>query len=93
MAALDDDFNTPEALAIMHGWRNHDLVRRGARALRARRSCRVAGGADGGGRSRPTPAAGARGRDFGEADRLRGEIESAGWIVRDVDDGFRLVPR
>ena len=29
MAALDDDFNTPEALAIMHGWRNHDLVRRG----------------------------------------------------------------
>jgi cysteinyl-tRNA synthetase len=32
-------------------------------------------------------------RDFGEADRLRGEIESEGWIVRDVDDGFRLVPR
>ena len=32
-------------------------------------------------------------RDFGEADRLHGEIESEGWIVRDVDDGFRLVPR
>src|SRR5919201_2157560 len=28
-AALDDDFNTPEALAIMHGWRDHELLRRG----------------------------------------------------------------
>src|SRR5215210_5697421 len=27
-AALDDDFNTPEALAIMHGWRDHELLRR-----------------------------------------------------------------
>ena len=29
VAALDDDFNTPEALAIMHGWRDHELLRRG----------------------------------------------------------------
>ena len=29
-AALDDDFNTPEALAVMHGWRDH-----GALAARA----------------------------------------------------------
>src|SRR5439155_832402 len=28
-AALEDDFNTPEALAVMHGWRDHDLLRRG----------------------------------------------------------------
>src|SRR6476646_77249 len=28
VAALDDDFNTPEALAVMHGWRDHDLLRR-----------------------------------------------------------------
>ncbi len=27
-AALDDDFNTPEALALMHEWRDHDLLRR-----------------------------------------------------------------
>src|SRR5438270_5335256 len=27
-AALDDDFNTPEALAVMHGWRDHELLRR-----------------------------------------------------------------
>src|SRR5437762_1484843 len=27
-AALDDDFNTPGALAVLHGWRDHDLLRR-----------------------------------------------------------------
>src|SRR5581483_12254344 len=27
-AALDDDFNTPEALALLHGWRDHELLRR-----------------------------------------------------------------
>ena len=33
--------------------------------------------------------------DFGEADRLREEIESAGWEVRDVerDPGYRLVQK
>src|SRR5829696_3754710 len=28
-AALDDDFNTPQALAVLHSWRDHDLLRRG----------------------------------------------------------------
>src|SRR5215208_2178133 len=28
VAALDEDFNTPEALAIMHSWRDQDLLRR-----------------------------------------------------------------
>jgi cysteinyl-tRNA synthetase len=32
-------------------------------------------------------------RDFDEADRLRGEIEGQGWEVRDVADGFELVPK
>src|SRR5256885_11719350 len=27
-AALEDDFNTPEALAVLHGWPDHDLLRR-----------------------------------------------------------------
>ncbi|HEY2073910.1 MAG TPA: cysteine--tRNA ligase, partial [Gaiellaceae bacterium] len=26
--ALDDDFNTPEALAVLHSWRDHELLRR-----------------------------------------------------------------
>ena len=32
-------------------------------------------------------------RDFAEADRLREEIEAAGWVVRDEASGFRLVRR
>ncbi len=32
-------------------------------------------------------------RDWLEADRLRAEIEAAGWEVRDEGDGFRLVRR
>jgi len=34
-------------------------------------------------------------KDFDEGDRLRGEIEAAGWQVRDVDaePGFQLVPK
>jgi cysteinyl-tRNA synthetase len=33
------------------------------------------------------------GKDFGEADRLRQEIEEAGWVVRDDAAGFTLVPK
>jgi cysteinyl-tRNA synthetase len=93
VAALDDDFNTPEALAIMHGWRDHELVRR-ALALfglgkLAETSDAPAAIADLANRRQQARAE----RDFDEADRLRAEIESAGWIVRDVDDGFRLVPK
>jgi cysteinyl-tRNA synthetase len=31
-------------------------------------------------------------RDFARADELRDAIAAAGWIVRDVDDGFELLP-
>jgi cysteinyl-tRNA synthetase len=30
--------------------------------------------------------------EFEEADRLRKEVEAAGWEVRDKPDGFDLVP-
>ncbi|HET9323608.1 MAG TPA: cysteine--tRNA ligase [Gaiellaceae bacterium] len=92
-AALDDDFNTPEALAIMHGWRDHELVRRGlglfgleSLAASAEAPAEVVELAQRRRQAREE-------RDFGEADRLRGEIEAAGWVVRDADDGFQLVPR
>jgi cysteinyl-tRNA synthetase len=32
-------------------------------------------------------------RDFDTADRLRGEIEAAGWEMRDEPGGYRLVRR
>jgi cysteinyl-tRNA synthetase len=93
--ALDDDFNTPEALAILHGWRSHELLRRGLEVF----------GLESLAESASVPReleelarrrAEARGRrDFDEGDRLRGEIEAAGWEVRDMDaePGFQLVPK
>jgi cysteinyl-tRNA synthetase len=92
-AALEDDFNTPDALAVMHEWRDHDLLRRGlevfglgslAEAVEA--PPEVVSLAE-----RREQARGRR--DFGEADRLREEIDRAGWEVRDVAEGFQLVPK
>ena len=92
-AALEDDFNTPDALAVMHGWRDHELLRRaldifGLASLAERHDAppeivELA-------KQRQEARAA---RDFDEADRLRAEIEAAGWEARDVPDGFQLVPR
>jgi cysteinyl-tRNA synthetase len=92
-AALDDDFNTPEALALLHGWRDHELLRRGL-GLFGLGSLADADEAPAelvelAERRRAARAVG----DFAGADRLRDEIADAGWIVRDVADGFQLVPR
>src|SRR6059058_2760755 len=83
-AALDDDFNTPEALAIMHSWRDHDLLRRalGVFGLASLAEDQEA----------PTEIVelarqrqeARTARDWEEADRLRAEIEAAGWEARDV---------
>jgi cysteinyl-tRNA synthetase len=92
-AALDDDFNTPDALAVLHDWRDHDLLLRALSIF----------GLESLAESEAAPAevvelaerrsqARAEG-DFDDADRLRAEIAEAGWEVRDVDDGFRLVPK
>jgi cysteinyl-tRNA synthetase len=94
-AALDDDFNTPEALAVMHEWRDHDLLRR-ALAIFGLESLGETAAAPDAVRVLAEQRAAARAAgDWAEADRLRAEIESAGWVVRDVqgDGGFQLVPR
>jgi cysteinyl-tRNA synthetase len=92
-AALDGDFNTPEALAVMHEWRGHEVLRRGLDVfgLASLAESREAPGAlvD---LARRREEARSR-RDFQEADRLREEIGREGWEVRDVSDGFRLVPK
>ena len=92
-AALDDDFNTPEALAVMHSWRDHELLRR-ALALFGLVSLseRQEAPADVRDLAEKRQAARTAG-DFAEADRLRGEIEASGWEARDVADGFQLVPK
>jgi cysteinyl-tRNA synthetase len=92
-AALDDDFSTPAALAVMHEWRDHELLRRALRVF----------GLESLAAEEEAPSdvvelaerrqAARSDRDFPEADRLRSAIESAGWDVRDAPDGYRLVRR
>ena len=92
-AALDDDFSTPAALAVMHEWRDPALLGRAlavfgleSLAVDDEPPDAVVALADQRMTARAT-------RDFGEADRLRAEIEAAGWDVRDEADTFRLVRR
>ncbi|HKH30205.1 MAG TPA: DALR domain-containing protein, partial [Gaiellaceae bacterium] len=95
-AALNDDFNTPEALAIMHGWRDHELLRRALNIFGLGSLADVSEDvpADVIDLAQRRKAARADG-DYAEADRLRGEVERAGWELRDVGEepGYRLVRR
>jgi cysteinyl-tRNA synthetase len=94
-AALDDDFNTPEALAVIHEWRDHELLQRaldvfGLASLADREEA-------------PTDVVvlaqqrvrAREQKDWKEADRLRAQIAAAGWEVRDTGDEpfFQLVPK
>jgi cysteinyl-tRNA synthetase len=80
---------------VLHGWRDHDLLRRGLEVF----------GLESLGDVELAPAeleelARARlearaKQDFATSDRLRDEISEAGWEVRDVDaePGYQLVPK
>jgi len=90
-AALDDDFNTPQALAVMHEWRDHELLRRalaifGLESLAADDEAPADIVVLAEQRQQARSA-----RNFDEADRLRAELDAAGWEVRDEADGYRLV--
>src|SRR5205814_4651391 len=93
-AALDDDFNTPEALAVLHRWRGKsagDQVRRGLelfgiRPLQPTAPALVQGLAE-------ERVAARTARDFDRADELRRQIEAHGWEIRDVERGYQLVPK
>ena len=91
--ALEDDFNTPAALAVMHEWRDHELLRRalaifGLESLAEEEAAppEVVELAERRQRARAD-------REFGEADRLREALEAAGWEARDEPEGYRLVRR
>jgi cysteinyl-tRNA synthetase len=94
-AALNDDFNTPLALSILHSWRSHrllDLLDRGLRIFGL--SVEQPDEAPAEVRQLAEDRLFARQTgNFDEADRLRDEIESLGWEVQDVSEGFRLIPR
>src|SRR5438477_782137 len=93
---LDDDFNTPDALALFHDWRTRgrttslrwglELFGLGSLAEPASAPADLVTLAEKRSEARAS-------RNFDEADRLRGEIEEQGWEVRDVADGFELVPK
>jgi cysteinyl-tRNA synthetase len=95
-SALDDDFSTPAALAILHAWRAAGRLEELARGL-------AVFGLEAGVEAGEAPAEvqelaerrqkARAAREFDEADRLRAEIDAAGWEVQDVAEGFRLVPR
>ncbi len=94
-AALDDDFDTPRALAILHDWRaagQVDLLARGLDVfgLAVNQDGEAPGDVQQLAEARQ--AARAR-RDYAEADRLRAELDRLGWEVQDVAAGFRLIPR
>jgi cysteinyl-tRNA synthetase len=97
-AVLDDDFNTPEALALFHAWRDREewaslrwglgLFGLGSLAEVEAAPAEIAALAE---QRRDARAA----KDFSGADRLRDEIAAEGWEVRDVAEppGYRLVRR
>ena len=94
--ALDDDFNTPTALALMHEWRAAGRLDLLFKALlifglplpphpEAPREVMELADARFAARTA---------RNFEEADRLRAEVEALGWEMQDLPDGgYRLVAR
>jgi cysteinyl-tRNA synthetase len=91
-AALDDDFNTPAGLALMHEWRRAKNLDRLQDALEIFGLAPTTSEAPHELRELARKRLEARSHgDYAEADRLRDEINAAGWEVRDDPGGFRLV--
>jgi cysteinyl-tRNA synthetase len=92
-AALDDDFSTPLALAILHEWRaagQLELLERGLAVFGLEVAQDAEAPEDVRRLADERQDARTRG-DFETADRLRAQIEELGWEVQDVPGGYRLV--
>ncbi len=95
-ARLEDDFDTPAALAVLHEWASAgqlELLRRGLRVFGLESlSERDEAPAEVVDLAERRLAARAE-RDFETADRLRDELAAVGWQMRDEPDGgYSLVP-
>jgi cysteinyl-tRNA synthetase len=94
VAVLDDDFNTPAALALIHEWRGRGfggdvrealkLFGLGSLAEQDVAPPMVVELAEQRERAR-------KAGDWAESDRLRDEIASLGWVVRDTPGGYQLL--
>jgi cysteinyl-tRNA synthetase len=92
--ALNDDFDTPAALAVLHDWASRgqlELLQRGltvfglgSLAQRAEAPAEIVELAERRAQARAE-------RDFETSDRLRDELAATGWQMRDHADGFDLV--
>jgi cysteinyl-tRNA synthetase len=101
-AALADDFNTPAALAVLYEWiraanagdgGNRDQLRQMLEVLALENLLEAGEGAP----DEVVALADARvaaraAKDFAASDRLRDQIATAGWVVRDTADGYELRP-
>ncbi len=77
----------------MHGWHDHDLLRRGL-AIFGLESLAATVDAPAEAVELAEKRLEARERrDFEASDRLRAQIEALGWVVRDEPDGYSLVPK
>jgi cysteinyl-tRNA synthetase len=93
-AVLADDFNTPEALAVLHRWRAAGANAELRRGLELFGISAVLPDAPADVVELAAEREAARAaRDFERADRLRETIDAQGWEVRDVEGGFQLVPK
>jgi cysteinyl-tRNA synthetase len=94
--ALEEDFDTPRALAVMHEWastKQLDLLKEALEIFGLKSVTEP----------EPPPeelvaladqrVAAREAKDFETADRLRGEIEAAGWVMRDRIHGYVLLPK
>ena len=93
VAALEDDFNTPEALAVLHEWRDHDLLRRALGVFGLASLAEEDEAPDDAHELARRRQEARSAREFAEADRLRDELAASGWDVRDEPGGYRLVRR
>src|SRR6266542_3766477 len=93
--ALDDDFNTPEALALLHEWRSKGfwyLLDRGLGLFGLKLPAMAGTGIEVERLRQQRDEARAR-EDWAEADGLREAIRKWGFDVVDEPEGSRLVPK
>jgi cysteinyl-tRNA synthetase len=93
-AALDDDFNTAQALAVLHEWRAASQIELLQRGLEVFGLGLV---------PEPPPEdvnelvaereAARASKDFAASDELRDRIAERGWVVQDTPAGSVLVPK
>jgi cysteinyl-tRNA synthetase len=91
--ALEDDFNTPAALALLHGWAStgaRDELARGLDLFGIGTTFEPPAELE---QLRAKRESARSAKDWATADAARAEIEAAGWAVTDHPGGTAIWPR